>query len=604
MKKRNFFSASYHFILLISLIAARINAQPARSSKEIRTSQADLVIQGSNTDNFGVGFWSLDLNGDNVRDFAVLEGIYPLKQFPIRFLHVFNGKNLENKSLLDAKEAAFKIFLNTPFSSYTPDDKGFEIGDFNGDGCDDILIAEANTARGKFEAELILGNKSCFDSSIEEKKSKGPQTLHLFKKDLSRVNLSLVEISSSNSLDFSLFPPRIGVSFLDINGDKKDDLIFISAIAPSEKPKMFENRTEGKIYILFGKENLPEEVDLNRDSNITLVGNSKEAQLGTLSLFRSDKRCLVAGVTQLFFIPDISGITGQHIITQLSPIIHFNGWMNDISFEDVNNDQIRDILAYTPYVSEEIDEYKYFKKYDPARYQKYKNNGRYPLVTILYGREQPWESGRPLDDSADVIIYSKISPSTKRIGFLWGGDLNQDGKSDAIFQEVKGKPDLILYHFVYDVLNRGKIPVLEEIVDYSISLPKEIVFSDFWLTNLNGNEQKDFIFADSFWSAPSVKVSDKPRKECGRILVYFDKMIDKTFLPQLTENADLIICGEQGKENFGGYYRLGDVDRDGLQDLIVLSPFRDYVQGGLKENDTGAVYIFLGSSLWKKAQES
>ena len=87
-------------------------------------------------------------------------------------------------------------------------------------------------------------------------------------------------------------------------------------------------------------------------------------------------------------------------------------------------------------------------------------------------------------------------------------------------------------------------------------------------------------------------------KECGKKYIYFDKPLTQESLENLRETADFIICGQQQEEQFGFYFRVEDVDSDGFDDLIVLSPWKDLISRGDKKNDAGAVYIFLGKSLW------
>ena len=176
-----------------------------------------------------------------------------------------------------------------------------------------------------------------------------------------------------------------------------------------------------------------------------------------------------------------------------------------------------------------------------------------------------------------------------------------DNLPDAVFRSrmENGKG---AFHFLYNIQASGKKSLVEEIQDFYLSISEiNPVIPVIDNLDFNGNDIPDHIAVQPYASLAGISANEESMPECGKIYVYFDKIWNEELVANLKEQADLVLSGEQKKEIFGRYdcIRITDYNRDGIDDLVVLSPYRDYkVPKGDSKNDAGGVYIYSGKTLW------
>jgi hypothetical protein len=572
-----------------------------KQAVEITADKADFYIQSVEQKHFGTGLLILDLNNDGIKDFAVVQGIHQRNvPWGKNRLFIFDGRTVlkeaptnstEAKILLKPLTAKWKIFRPEGVS-----ETGFDKGDFNSDGCDDILFAIA-PPYGDYTFFLILGSNDFFEKF-------GKQRL---KKDYHK--FAQIGIYSSTVQDFDKLDENsiVAYSFSDINGDKKDDIVITSTTADFKQASRPKINDTGKIFIVLGKEEPAESIDLSKDADITIVGDTKKARLGSgfysiknFDIDNGDFKSTDVFVKQsgkILFLPNIEKLSGEYTISKIPDAISIDceGVVND--WQDINNDSQRDLIIETPFSNEFVIE---MRGNDNLRYQAYKKDGLYPLLSVVYGKDEGFETGQHIDNIADIVLYFKPKIDTEEMYLIGIEDFDKNGELDAVFFEEKKHQ--IIQHFAYDFLTKREKYVLEEMINFSAKI-SESGFSPLVATaNFNGNETTDFIAIEPIAEMESASAPGMLLKKCGKIYIYFDKPLTQESLENLKETADIIICGQQQEEQFGFHFRIEDVDSDGLDDLIVLSPWKDLIRRGDKKNDAGAVYIFLGKSLWNHVQ--
>jgi hypothetical protein len=571
---------------------------------EILSSQADLILQGYDTKLFGTGIWHLDFNGDGVIDLAFLEGINTGGLELNRALYIFNGKDLENKTTVDTRAASFKIeFFMLGRTVGLTDEDALAVGDFNGDGCGDFLILNIwrNTLDRRLglylyptSIYLILGSRDCFDQAKAVQKSPGPAKFYISSRDkMINYHISSVEVDDPGF--HNMDQARVSVSLFDLNGDQRDDICISYDLADAVDKSMAREQ-EGKVAVVFGKETPPERLDLSKDADIVLFGDGRRAHLGRIFFPCPNMSAFVAGLGKFYYLPDLSKIAGSHVISQIPGVTTYSSWLEGLFSLDMNGDSKQDIAIIARYRSDIIDE---FKQSDPARYQKFKSDNKFPLLSIIYVREEAPEAGKSVDELSDIVIYSRIEKKPCYVEMKGLFDLDQNGKMDIIVSKSQEEPSQESYFYLFNFQDKGNRLVIEDNADFSIVLPQKTLYTPPQTIKLNENAKGDFFCAESTWPAPPKSPQEKPKKDCGRIFLFRDKILDKDVISNLAENADLIIRGEQEKEHFGHYARSLDINGDGLEDLVVLSPYKDFTIGALKKNNAGAVYIFLSKSLGK-----
>jgi hypothetical protein len=585
-KLKHFFTVFFKRYLLLVIFSLLFYPLNAKSTVEIPASKADIIIQGAQFKFFGIGILTLDMNGDGINDYAIVKGVHQPEQMGTNSLYIFDGKDIKKGGVINSLNSS-KLILKTAgilgkskkiYRDRGVGEEGFSTGDFNGDGCDDLMVA----CFSPVVFYIIPGSTDFFTKISPPKKTK------------KFGDASVLTIKTKDFKHMYGLEGKILHFFFDINGDKKDDIIIASDEA--KHGKMWD---AGKVFIFFGKEELPKKINLYKGPDLTIAGDRKKQHLGVAISFRNHPEkgteMIIRQPDKTYLFPHAEKLSGDQIISKIPNIIHLTGLVDDVEYDDLNNDLKMDLIATTFYSKEKVNK---LKKHDLTWYQKYQKKGLFLLCSLVYGKDKPFEAGKNFDEISDISVSFKPRADTTSMMLTKITDLDRDGKLDMVFGEERMNDDLFQY-FVYDFLSKGSNLILEDIIDHTTQLQENSVLLILDEHNFNGNEIPERIASQPNASYTPKTPGSKVQKGCGKIYLFFDKSITKESLDKLPDVADLVIYGEQEGEGFGIYHRVTDVDKDGLDDLIILSPYRDYMKGGIKKKNTGAVYIFLGKSIKK-----
>lgn len=108
------------------------------------------------------------------------------------------------------------------------------------------------------------------------------------------------------------------------------------------------------------------------------------------------------------------------------------------------------------------------------------------------------------------------------------------------------------------------------------------------VADVNGDGLGDLIIGAPYSDGHVKKAVD----DAGATFVFFGrKSIDKTV--DLAAAADLVIYGATKNENSGFALASGDINGDGLKDIVIGAPLADSALAG-KKNDSGITYVVFG----------
>ncbi len=315
----------------------------------------------------------------------------------------------------------------------------------------------------------------------------------------------------------------------DINGDKIKDIIIGS---PNTKAGDKDKNKGGKVYCLYGKNKMDDALSVN-DSELILYNKSS-----------SEKDWL------------------GHTITA----------------GDINGDGVSDLLIGAPFMGEKSG-----------------------AVFVIFGRDGI-SGEKDITEIADISIYGANKGDMAGYSIAIG-DINKDEIADIIIGAPgsdKGRGE------VY-VISGGK------------NLEGEINLRDSYDLRIAGKEGSDrgfFVFnekseqrGDSFGYAVasadinSDSISDviigapgadgnNNKNDSGEVYVVYGKVGLKGDL-DLYKDADVSISGAFAGDSAGYSITCGDINKDGISDVIIGSPNAGF-KGG--ENRPGAVHIVYGKS--------
>ena len=323
----------------------------------------------------------------------------------------------------------------------------------------------------------------------------------------------------------------------DINGDKIKDIIIGS---PNTKAGDKDKNKGGKVYCLYGKNKMDDALSVN-DSELILYNKSS-----------SEKDWL------------------GHTITA----------------GDINGDGISDLLIGAPFTGEKSG-----------------------AVFVIFGRDGI-SGEKDITEIADISIYGANKGDMAGYSIAIG-DINKDEIADIIIGAPgsdKGRGE------VY-VISGGK----DRFASLTTSLEGEINLRDSYDLKIAGKEGSDrgfFVFnekseqrGDSFGYAVasadinSDSISDviigapgadgnNNKNDSGEVYVVYGKVGLKGDL-DLYKDADVSISGAFAGDSAGYSIACGDINKDGVSDVVIGSPNAGF-KGG--ENRPGAVHIVYGKS--------
>ena len=327
----------------------------------------------------------------------------------------------------------------------------------------------------------------------------------------------------------------------DINGDKIKDIIIGS---PNTKAGDKDKNKGGKVYCLYGKNKMDDALSVNDSELILYNPPSPPFTKGGRGGFSGEKDWL------------------GHALTA----------------GDINGDGISDLLIGAPFTGEKSG-----------------------AVFVIFGRDGI-SGEKDITEIADISIYGANKGDMAGYSISIG-DINKDGFADIIIgapNSDKGRGE------VY-VISGGK------------NLEGEINLRDSYDLRIAGKEGSDrgfFVFSekseqrgdsagytvasadingdgifDIMIGAPGADGNNN-KNDSGEVYVIYGRGGLKGNL-DLYKDADMTISGAFEGDSAGYSIACGDINKDGISDVIIGSPNAGF-KGG--ENRQGAVYIVYGKS--------
>lgn len=346
------------------------------------------------------------------------------------------------------------------------------------------------------------------------------------------------------------------VSAGDINGDGTPDIII-----GSPNTKVGDKNKGGKVYCLYGKNEMDDALSVN-DSELILYNPPSPPFIkgGTL----------VSPFTK-------GGIRG----------VGEKDWLGHaVAAGDINGDGVSDLLIGAPFMRD-----------------------RSGAVFVVFGKEG-LSGESDIKEMADVSIYGANKGDMAGYSITIG-DINSDGFADII----TGAPGSDRGRGEVYVIYGGK----DRFAPLTTSLKGEINLRDSYDLRIVGKEGSDrgfFVFSEKSeqrgdsagYTVASADINgdgisdivigapgadgNNNKDDSGEVYVIYGKGGLKGNF-DLYKDADMTIIGVFEGDNAGYSIACGDINKDGISDVVIGSP-----NGGFKggENRPGAVYIIYGKS--------
>jgi hypothetical protein len=238
---------------------------------DLSEAQADAVLYGAGaTDYFGDSLAAGDLNGDGTDD-LLIGATFARRPTDLSnagaqagaAYGVFGGSSLTG--MKDMGQGQYDIAVYGVSDSPHADELGDKVasGDINGDGFDDF-IAGAEAADGPDDARSVAAEVHVIYGSAE--------IGGVFDIAAGDQDLSVWGAEENDTVGFN-------INTGDLNGDGVEDLFMNARGADGPGNSIGES---GEVYIVFGGDGLPEEIDiLAADSDALLYGEDQADMIGT-----------------------------------------------------------------------------------------------------------------------------------------------------------------------------------------------------------------------------------------------------------------------------------------------------------------------------------
>ncbi len=188
--------------------------------------------------------------------------------------------------------------------------------------------------------------------------------------------------------------------------------------------------------------------------------------------------------------------------------------------------------------------------------------------------------------TADVTVRGQ-SAGDAAGSALAVGDINADARADLVIGAPQGSPQgRTGAGIVYIIYNSASLTgTLELGSAASVTITGSLNNSEFGnalaVGNVNGDQYSDLVVG-------AFRAPDGPKQEAGRVYIFYGGPSLSGTIDLAATSPDVLIRGHNTYDWFGRAVAVGDVDGDGIGDVLVGAP---------NANGDGTVYLFKGGTL-------
>ncbi len=435
-------------------------------------------------------------------------------------------------------------------------------GDFNGDGVKDLIIgaprADTSDRTDVGKAYVIFGGSSLTRSSVRDMASAttGP-------------DVTLIGWGGGNKMNADR--AGTGLAAGDFNGDGIDD---IAVGAPGLDGPDGRRAGEqlggisigdsdgGAVFVFYGSRNVPSgtvrDASMGLPAGVNAVIYGRLSNVRVLPLLRAD-------------LGDALGIA--------------------LAMADVNGDSLVDIIAGGPNSSGPNDD----RFGAGAAYVILGRQHSATAEALRFDVDQRPGSGRRQGAAPDVYIYG--ADVADSVGSkLAAADLNGDNRADIILgiPTGSGPNNMRLLageiHVIFGAATLTSPRDLANGADFTVygADPGDQLGFSIATGNVGGDATRDLVIG-----APTADGVDNSRNSAGEVQIVYGRAALRGILDLSTQPSDVTIVGASFPHQAGFSVAAGNFDGNGLDDLIINSPFASST-GMTQETRLGLNFVVFG----------